>query len=83
MKTVHLSLLLSALILNLPAQADEALAKAKNCTTCHGLDKKIVGPGYKEIAAKLNISPETVKVHLTKGLQRCQAHFRNDERKPA
>jgi cytochrome c len=52
MKTVHLSLLLSALILNLPAQADEALAKAKNCTTCHGLDKKIVGPGYKEIAAK-------------------------------
>ncbi len=52
MKTVHLSLLLSALILSLSAQADEALAKSKNCTTCHGLDKKIVGPGYKEIAAK-------------------------------
>jgi cytochrome c len=52
MKTAYLSLLLSALILSLPAQADEALAKAKNCTTCHGIDKKIVGPGYKEIAAK-------------------------------
>ena len=52
MKAVHLSLLLSALILSIPAQADEALAKAKNCTTCHGLDKKIVGPAYKDIAAK-------------------------------
>ena len=52
MKTVHLSLLLSALVLSIPAQADEALAKTKNCTTCHGLDKKIVGPAYKDIAAK-------------------------------
>ncbi|WP_415034547.1 c-type cytochrome [Azonexus sp.] len=34
------------------AQADEALAKAKNCTTCHGIGNKIVGPGYKDIAAK-------------------------------
>jgi RNA polymerase sigma-70 factor (ECF subfamily) len=40
------------------------------------------GLSYKEIAIKLNISPETVKVHLAKGLQRCQAYFRNDERKP-
>ena len=34
------------------AQADEALAKAKNCTTCHGIGNKIVGPSYKDIAAK-------------------------------
>ena len=33
--------------------ADElALAKAKNCMTCHTVDKKLVGPGYKEVAAK-------------------------------
>jgi cytochrome c len=33
--------------------ADElALAKAKNCMSCHGVDKKLVGPGYKEVAAK-------------------------------
>lgn len=37
------------------------------------------GLSYKEIAIKLNISPETVKVHLSKGLQRCQAHFRNEK----
>ena len=52
MKTHHLGLMLAALCLNFSVQADEALAKAKNCTTCHGIDKKIVGPGYKEIAAK-------------------------------
>jgi cytochrome c len=34
------------------AQADEALAKAKNCMSCHAVDKKLVGPAYKEVAAK-------------------------------
>jgi len=32
------------------AQADEALAKSKNCMACHALDTKRVGPSYKEIA---------------------------------
>lgn len=35
-----------------PAQADEALATAKNCMSCHKVDKKLVGPSYKEVAAK-------------------------------
>lgn len=35
-----------------PAQADEALATAKNCMSCHKIDKKLVGPSYKEVAAK-------------------------------
>jgi len=34
------------------AVADEALAKAKNCFTCHAVDKKLVGPAYKDVAAK-------------------------------
>jgi len=34
------------------AHASEDLAKAKNCLTCHAADKKIVGPSYKDIAAK-------------------------------
>ncbi len=34
------------------AQASEELAKSKNCLTCHAVDKKIVGPSYKDIAAK-------------------------------
>lgn len=32
------------------AQADEALAKKKNCIACHAVDAKRVGPSYKEIA---------------------------------
>ena len=35
-----------------PVLADEALAKAKNCLACHATDKKLVGPSYKEVAAK-------------------------------
>ena len=32
------------------AQAD--LAQQKNCMACHAVDKKLVGPAYKEVAAK-------------------------------
>ena len=34
------------------ASADEALAKAKNCMSCHAVDKKVVGPSYKDVAKK-------------------------------
>lgn len=34
------------------ASADEALAKAKNCMSCHAIDKKVVGPAYKDVAKK-------------------------------
>jgi len=32
------------------AQAD--LAKAKNCMACHAIANKVVGPAYKDVAAK-------------------------------
>jgi len=32
--------------------ASEDLAKAKLCTGCHGVDKKILGPAYKDVAQK-------------------------------
>ena len=35
-----------------PAMADMALATAKNCTSCHAADKKVLGPSYKEVATK-------------------------------
>ena len=35
-----------------PALADLALATSKNCMACHAVDKKLVGPSYKEVAAK-------------------------------
>ena len=36
----------------LPAAANEELAKKNACTACHAVDKKIVGPAFKEVAAK-------------------------------
>ena len=36
----------------LPASADLALATAKGCTACHAVDKKLVGPAYKDVAKK-------------------------------
>lgn len=35
-----------------PARASEELAKKHNCLACHTVDKKSVGPAYKEIAKK-------------------------------
>ena len=35
-----------------PAMADLQLATAKNCMACHAVDKKLVGPSYKDVAAK-------------------------------
>jgi len=34
------------------ALANADLAKAKNCMACHAVDKKLVGPAYKDVAAK-------------------------------
>ena len=34
------------------ASAGEALAKAKGCLVCHGIDKANLGPSYREIAKK-------------------------------
>ena len=39
-------------VLAMPAQASEELAKKYMCLTCHQVDKKLVGPAFKEIAAK-------------------------------
>lgn len=35
-----------------PAMADLKLATAKNCMACHSVANKVVGPAYKDVAAK-------------------------------
>lgn len=34
------------------AMANADLAKAKNCLACHAIGNKVVGPAYKDVAAK-------------------------------
>ena len=41
-----------ASLVSLPALASADLAQKKNCMACHAVDKKLIGPGYKEVTAK-------------------------------
>ncbi|MET0855522.1 MAG: c-type cytochrome [Telluria sp.] len=53
MKTLILTLLACAgLGLGAHAQASADLAKTKNCMACHAIDKKVLGPGFRDVAAK-------------------------------
>jgi len=53
MKAVYVAVMAAAgIVMAGQVQADEALAKAKNCMACHAIDKKLVGPAYKDVAAK-------------------------------
>lgn len=44
-------MVLSALV-STSAMASADLAKAKNCMACHAVATKLVGPAYKDVAAK-------------------------------
>jgi cytochrome c len=55
MKAVYVAIVAAAGVLiggQAQAQDAAALAKAKNCMACHAIDKKLVGPAYKDVAAK-------------------------------
>ena len=54
MKTVLRLTALSALLAATAfgASASQDLATKKNCMACHATDKKLVGPSYKDVAAK-------------------------------
>jgi cytochrome c len=41
-----------AAALTAPAFASADLAQKKNCLACHAADKKLIGPSYKDVAAK-------------------------------
>jgi cytochrome c len=62
-KSVTLAAILA--IAALPAIANEELAKKNACTACHAVDKKIVGPAFKEVAAKYR-NDKTAEAKLVK-----------------
>ncbi|WP_024304514.1 c-type cytochrome [Pseudogulbenkiania sp. MAI-1] len=39
-------------VVTTPAMASAQLAQKYNCLACHSMDKKVVGPSYKEVAKK-------------------------------
>ncbi|NWG39322.1 MAG: c-type cytochrome [Hydrogenophilaceae bacterium] len=52
------------------ASADQGLAQKNACMSCHGVDKKIVGPAFKEVAAKYKAdktAPDRLAKHVKEG----------------
>lgn len=47
-----LALTAAALMVSAPAFASLDLAQKKACMGCHAVDKKVVGPSYKDVAKK-------------------------------
>ena len=61
MKSVLISALVAAGILaSAPAFANKDLATKSGCMACHAVDKKVVGPGYQDIAKKYKASDEAM-----------------------
>lgn len=54
MKTLLLTASAALMLSAAPAFANDAMALAQKnaCLSCHGVDKKIVGPAYKDVAKK-------------------------------
>ena len=49
---VTIGLLAGALVTAGQAVADQSLATSSGCLACHQVDTKVVGPAYKDVAAK-------------------------------
>jgi cytochrome c len=71
-RLIALSALSLAAAFAAPAFADQALATAKNCMACHAVGQKMVGPAYKDVAAKYASDSDAAKklaVKIQKGSQ--------------
>jgi cytochrome c len=52
----------AAFLAALPAVASDELAKKYACFACHTVDKKMVGPSYKDVAAKYRSDPGAARL---------------------
>ena len=48
------------------AEDGDALYKTKGCTVCHAVDSKLVGPSYKDVAAKYAGQADAIDVLAAK-----------------
>lgn len=65
MKRVLLSVVLG-LGVAAPAFADLALATSKNCMSCHAVERKVLGPSFKDVASKYKDDKGAVDTLATK-----------------
>ena len=57
MKTFMITLTLIAITGSGSALADLKLAKQSGCLACHSIEKKVVGPAWKDVSAKYKGDP--------------------------
>lgn len=60
MKTLKRAVCLASLLLSgsaLAADAGLALAQKSGCLNCHAVDRKVIGPAYKDVAARYRGQP--------------------------
>ena len=50
------------------AQADQALATKNQCMACHAVDKKLVGPSYRDVAQRYAGNPQAQNL-LTRSIK--------------
>lgn len=55
-----------ALACSLPARADQKLATDKTCLSCHAVAQKVLGPSFKDIAARYAGDPAAAARLATK-----------------
>ncbi|MGC2166004.1 MAG: c-type cytochrome [Gallionella sp.] len=72
MKSIIASIAVAGLMMTATANAAEmpALAKKLNCTACHAIDKKVVGPAWQDVANKYKgdaAAAERLQVKVSKG----------------
>ena len=52
MKVLLATIAAAAVLFTGQASANQALAQKSGCLACHAIDKKVLGPAYKDVAAK-------------------------------
>ena len=65
MKTPLMAVLLAGTV-SMPALANPQLAQSKNCMACHAVAQKLVGPSFKDVAAKYAGQKDAVNKLATK-----------------
>lgn len=77
MKTMLVSVAVAAVLVSgiVHAQSGAELAKAKGCLNCHEMDKKKVGPAYKDVATKYK-GDKNAQAMLVEKLKEGKGHMK-------
>ena len=67
MKLLTTLAIATSLLVSGAAMADDALVTKNKCNTCHALDKKMMGPSWKDVAAK-NKGQKDAEANIAKAI---------------